>query len=113
MAWLSQQNFRNGATENAKTSDQDSDKENRLTPSSSSGPVTTSSSTLAPGLPTLSMDMASRLQNAFWAANFNRDSPYSNWMNPSVNPGLAAVAAAAAAAINTTSNGLSSTTASR
>jgi hypothetical protein len=59
------------------------------------------------------MDMASRLQNAFWAANFNRDSPYSNWMNPSVNPGLAAVAAAAAAAINTTSNGLSSTTPSR
>ena len=84
-----------------------------MTPSSSSGAVSTTSSTLATGLPTLSIDMASRLQNAFWAANFNRDSPYNNWMNPSVNPGLAAVAAAAAAAINTTSNGLSSTTASR
>ena len=53
---------------------------------------------MATSLPQVSMDIASRLQNAFWAANLNRDNPYGSWMNSGVNSGFAAVAAAAAAA---------------
>ena len=89
MAWLSQQNGFGTSRPEVGSSDRDSDKENHQG-STSATTVTTSPATL----PTLSMDIAGRLQKAFWAANFNRDNPYGSWINPAVNPGFAAVAAA-------------------
>jgi hypothetical protein len=91
LAWLSQQGY-GSSGQTSKGSEHESDKENHLT-SHKASPITTS-------LPQVSMDIASRLQNAFWAANLNRDNPYGSWMNSGVNSGFAAVAAAAAAAMN-------------
>jgi hypothetical protein len=106
LAWLSHQGYGSGSASEGKTlsSDHESDKENKTTTSTASS------------LPTVNMDIASRLQNALWAANFNKDqpyaSPYGSWMNSALNPGFAAVAAAAAAAIKTSSNTFPSTTSS-
>ena len=105
LAWLSQQGY-GGSAQNSKSSEHESDKENHLT-SHKASPMATS-------LPQVSMDIASRLQNAFWAANLNRDNPYGSWMNSGVNSGFAAVAAAAAAAMNSSAAiGTPATTSSR
>jgi len=104
LAWLSQQGFGGSRQDiGGGSSDRDSDKENRQNATATS---TTTAPATATGLPTLSMDIAGRLQKAFWAANFNRDNLYGSWINPAVNPGFAAVAAAAASAANSSSPGL-------
>ncbi len=96
MAWLSQQGY-GTPTQTSKSSEHESDKENHLA-SHKASPMATS-------LPQVSMDIASRLQNAFWAANMNRDNPYGSWMNSGINSNFAAVAAAAAAAMNSSAAG--------
>ena len=110
LAWLSQQGFGNKSSLN---SDHESDKENSKTSSS----IGIGASPLANGLPPVNVDIASRIQSALWAANFNKDQPfpgpYGSWMNPAVNPGFAAVAAAAAAAMKTSAAAFPTTTSSR
>ena len=110
LAWLSQQGF---GSKSSLNSDHESDKENSKTSSS----IGIGAHPLANGLPPINVDIASRIQSALWAANFNKDQPfpgpYGSWISPAANPGFAAVAAAAAAAIKTSSAAFPATTSSR